>query len=197
MQNKNAIILFTKNPELGKVKTRLAKTIGNENALAIYKKLLQHTQSIVDPIDADKFVFYSDKINENDQWSTANYYKKLQFNGDLGERMAAAFQEVFCLGYQSVCIIGSDCYELNSAIITEAFDKLVHFDTVIGPTFDGGYYLLGMKQLHEALFQSKNWSTETVFEETANDFKNFALSTYSLTKLTDIDEEKDLPEHWK
>ena len=130
MQNKNAIILFTKNPELGKVKTRLAKTIGNERALEIYKKLLTHTQSIVNPIDADKFVFYSDSINTDDQWSATDYYKKLQFDGDLGQRMAAAFQEVFSLGYQSICIIGSDCYELTSATIGEGFAKLANFDTV-------------------------------------------------------------------
>lgn len=197
MPNKNAIILFTKNPELGKVKTRLAKTIGDERALEIYKKLLTHTQSIVDPIDADKFVFYSDTINDNDQWNNADYHKKLQFNGDLGQRMSAAFQEVFSLGYESVCIIGSDCYELTSATITEAFSILANNDVVIGPTFDGGYYLLGMKLLHKPLFQNKNWSTETVFSDTANDFKTLSLSSYSLIKLSDIDEEKDLPEHWK
>ena len=197
MQNKNAIILFTKNPELGKVKTRLAKTIGNERALEIYKKLLTHTQSIASPIDADKFVFYSDTINETDQWSAADYYKKLQFNGDLGQRMAAAFQEAFSLGYQSVCIIGSDCYELTSAIISEAFSKLADHDVVIGPTYDGGYYLLGMKLLYKPLFLNKSWSTDTVFSDTINDFDTLSLTSYRLIKLSDVDEEKDLPKHWK
>ena len=197
MQNKNAILLFTKNPELGKVKTRLAKTIGNERALEIYKKLLTHTQSIASPIDADKFVFYSDTINETDQWSAADYYKKLQFNGDLGQRMAAAFQEAFSLGYQSVCIIGSDCYELTSAIISEAFSKLSDHDVVIGPTHDGGYYLLGMKLLYKPLFLNKSWSTDTVFSDTINDFDTLSLTSYRLIKLSDVDEEKDLPKHWK
>ena len=197
MQNKNAIILFTKNPELGKVKTRLAKTIGNERALEIYKKLLNHTQEIVSVIEADKFVFYSDTITENDQWNTSEFYKKLQFNGDLGERMSAAFEEVFKLGYQSVCIIGSDCFELKPETIAEAFSKLELFDTVIGPTFDGGYYLLGMKKLHKELFQNKEWSTDSVFTDTDNDFKKMSLSSYNLVKLSDIDEEKDLPQHWK
>ena len=197
MQNKNAILLFTKNPELGKVKTRLAKTIGNERALEIYKTLLTHTQSIASPIDADKFVFYSDTINENDQWSAADYYKKLQFNGDLGQRMAAAFQEAFSLGYQSVCIIGSDCYELTSAIISEAFSKLSDHDVVIGPTHDGGYYLLGMKLLYKPLFLNKSWSTDSVFSDTINDFDTLSLTSYRLIKLSDVDEEKDLPKHWK
>ncbi len=197
MQNKNAILLFTKNPELGKVKTRLAKTIGNERALEIYKKLLTHTQSIASPIDADKFVFYSDNINNDDQWSAADYYKKLQFNGDLGQRMAAAFQEAFSLGYQSVCIIGSDCYELTSTIISEAFSKLADHDVVIGPTYDGGYYLLGMKLLYKPLFLNKSWSTDSVFSDTINDFDTLSLTSYRLIKLSDVDEEKDLPKHWK
>ena len=91
MQNKNAILLFTKNPELGKVKTRLAKTIGNERALEIYKKLLTHTQSIASPIDADKFVFYLNEIEEIDLWSLGGYKKMLQCEGDLGEKMYNAF----------------------------------------------------------------------------------------------------------
>ncbi|MEC4004370.1 TIGR04282 family arsenosugar biosynthesis glycosyltransferase [Flavobacterium sp. SUN052] len=197
MKHKNAIILFTKNPELGKVKTRLAKTIGDEKALLIYKKLLNHTQSIVASIEQDKFVFYSDTINENDQWNEDGYYKKLQYNGDLGERMNAAFKEVFNLGYQSICIIGSDCYELNSEIIAEAFHKLENYEAVVGPTFDGGYYLLGMNKLHEQLFQNKAWSTDSVFIDTVSDFNTLHLSWHSLIKLSDIDEEKDLPEHWR
>lgn len=197
MPNKNAIILFTKNPELGKVKTRLAKTIGAERALAIYKKLLNHTQSIVDEIDVDKFVFYSDTIIENDQWNSGKYHKKKQHDGDLGQRMETAFQEVFELGYQSVCIIGSDCFELTSTIIIEAFDQLNRNDTVIGPTFDGGYYLLGMKKLHESLFQNKIWSTASVYTDTSKDFEKLSLSFYNLIQLSDIDEEKDLPEQWK
>lgn len=196
MQHKKAIILFTKNPELGKVKTRLAKTIGDEKALAIYKKLLNHTQEIVEQLDVDKFVFYSDLIINDDQWNNANYHKMVQHHGDLGERMATAFKEVFALNYQSVCIIGSDCYELSSAVIEEAFLKLENDNAVIGPTFDGGYYLLGMNKLHPELFQNKNWSTETVYSDTVNDFKELSLSYSNLIKLSDIDEEKDLPQHW-
>lgn len=195
--HKNAIILFTKNPELGKVKTRLARTIGNDKALAIYKKLLAHTQIIVTPLQADKFVFYSDKINFDDDWSNDDFIKKVQSGADLGERMRHAFQSVFNQGYENICIIGSDCYELNTAIIATAFEKLNEYDTVIGPTFDGGYYLLGMKTFYPDFFENKIWSTETVFDDTIIDFKDLNLSYAVLTKLTDIDEEKDLPQHWK
>jgi rSAM/selenodomain-associated transferase 1 len=197
MQNKKAIILFTKNPELGKVKTRLAKTIGNEKALEIYKKLLVHTQEIVTPVQADKFVFYSDSITVEDQWNAGSFHKKVQDGDDLGKRMAHAFQEIFRLDYESVCIIGSDCYELTSAIIEKAFLALETNETVIGPTFDGGYYLLGMNQFHETVFNNKTWSTDTVYMDTITDFKNLNLSISTLNKLSDIDEEKDLPEHWK
>ncbi len=197
MQNKKAIILFTKNPELGKVKTRLAKTIGNEEALSIYKKLLLHTLDIVTPVEADKFVFYSDSITNEDIWSNTSFQKKVQHGTDLGARMAHAFQEVIELGYQSVCIIGSDCYELNSQGIEQAFKALETNDAVVGPTFDGGYYLLGMNQFHRPLFQNKTWSTDSVYPDTIQDFQNLKLSYFDLEKLSDIDEEKDLPLIWK
>ena len=197
MENKKAIILFTKNPELGKVKTRLAKTIGNEKALEIYIKLLNHTKNIVQQLDVDKFVYYSEAVAVDDDWDNSIYNKKLQDGEDLGIRMQNAFEEIFRLNYKSVCIIGSDCYELNSEIINDAFTQLQILDTVIGPTFDGGYYLLGMKKLHSELFQNKNWSTESVYSDTIADLKKISLTYSNLVKLSDIDEEKDLPKHWK
>lgn len=197
MIKKTALILFTKNPELGKVKTRLARTIGNENALAIYKKLLRHTREIALGVTADKFLFYSDKINENDSWENSAFTKKLQVGSDLGLRILQAFSEVFALQYDSVCIIGSDCYELNSGIVNAAFQELENHEIVIGPTFDGGYYLLGMNKLYPELFQKKNWSTETVYTDTIASLNSLSLSYSTLAKLSDIDEEKDLPQHWR
>ncbi|WP_298391945.1 TIGR04282 family arsenosugar biosynthesis glycosyltransferase [Flavobacterium sp.] len=196
MQHKKAIILFTKNPELGKVKTRLAKTIGDEKALAIYIKLLQHTRDIVAPLAVDKFVFYSENSIQDDEWDNAIYSKKTQKGDDLGIRMKKAFEEVFHLNYDSVCIIGSDCYELNTTIIEEAFKELQTKDAVIGPTFDGGYYLLGMNTLKKELFEDKEWSTASIFSDTVADFEKLNLNYSSLVKLNDIDEEKDVPTHW-
>ena len=193
---KKAIILFTKNPELGKVKTRLAKTLGNEKALEIYKKLLIHTQEIVAPILVDKFVFYSEEIIENDAWSSEVYHKKIQKGIDLGERMKNAFQELFELNYDSICIIGSDCFELSSEIINGAFRVLKNNDVVVGPTFDGGYYLLGMNKLHSHLFENIIWSTETVFKETLFKIEKANLSKAILVKLNDVDEEIDVPRQW-
>ena len=197
MKNNKALILFTKNPELGKVKTRLAKTLGNEKALEIYIKSLIHTKGIVENLNVDKFVFYSDAIIDEDIWEHSKFNKKVQIGSDLGIRMQNAFSELFQLNYQSVCIIGSDCYELNSEIIEDAFKKLEENDTVIGPTFDGGYYLLGMNKLISELFENKKWSTETVYSDTIKDFKNLSLTYSNTNKLNDIDEEKDVPQHWK
>ena len=194
--HKKAIILFTKNPELGKVKTRLAKTLGDSKALEIYKKLLLHTQQIVAPILVDKFIFYSEEKIEKDAWSNEIYYKKVQKGFDLGDRMKNAFQELFELNYNSICIIGSDCFELNSETINDAFKSLKNNDIVIGPTFDGGYYLLGMNKLHSHLFENIVWSTETVFEETIFKIEKNNLSKEILVKLNDVDEEIDVPRQW-
>jgi uncharacterized protein len=185
----NALIIFVRNPELGKVKTRLAANIGNEKTLEIYKYLLQHTQTIADAIYADKFIFYTDTINENDLWN--DYYKLIQSNGDLGERMEKAFQFVFNLGYTAACIIGSDCLDLNKEILNNAFAILKEKDAVLGPAIDGGYYLLGMKKVEKNLFANKNWSTNTVCKDTIADLENEQKIFTILQELSDIDTIED------
>ena len=194
---KKALIIFVRHPQLGTVKTRLAATIGNETALVIYKKLLQHTLEITQKTQSHKYVFYADEIVDDDMWSGKNYYKLTQDNSDLGQKMLSAFTQVLDNGYSKVCIIGSDCYELDSVMIDIAFAALNKVDVVIGPATDGGYYLLGMKQMHHGIFKNKNWSTKTVFEETVLTITAAKLSYKILATLTDVDEEKDLPEEWK
>jgi uncharacterized protein len=186
----NAIIIFVRNPELGKVKTRLAATIGDEKTLAVYKALLQHTRSIVDDVHADKFVFYTDAINPNDIWN--DYFKLIQSTGDLGKKMQDAFKLVFNLGYNHVCIIGSDCYDLSTATIREAFTALKTKEVVLGPANDGGYYLLGTRHIYVALFEDKQWSTATVLANTEKDCKDLNLSYHLLPTLVDIDDIEDL-----
>lgn len=192
-----AIIIFVRNPEAGKVKTRLAATVGNEAALFIYKKLLTHTLEITETMAADKFIFYADEVATNDIWQRPGFFKSKQASGDLGHRMCSAFIEVLSKGYHSVCIIGSDCYELSTVIIEQAFDLLRVNDVVIGPAKDGGYYLLGMKELYPKLFEEKIWSTGTVYDDTVSTIHQSGLAYKSLETLTDIDEEKDLPAKWK
>src|SRR5699024_8186261 len=106
MQKSFLLMIFVKNPELGKVKTRLAKTAGRGEALAIYKKLLTYTRAITETLDVDKQVWYSRYIDDNDQWDPQRYSKRVQQEKDLGERMKHAFGEAFRSGYKNVVIIG-------------------------------------------------------------------------------------------
>lgn len=186
---KRAIIIFQKFPELGKVKTRLAKTIGNENALKIYKHLVNHTHQVIKNVAADKFVFFADKV-------VAEGYEHcqvdLQEGDELGDRMKIAFEKVFSKGYQQVVIIGTDCNDLSIEIVDVAFDVLDKKDAVIGPALDGGYYLLGLSKMISAIFENKNWSTETVCSATEKDFVDNGFSYELITPLSDIDVEADL-----
>jgi uncharacterized protein len=186
------LIIFVKNPQKGKVKTRLATSIGDEKALEVYLQLLERTQNICRNLPADKIVYYSDFIDHEDLWDETVYQKALQVKTDLGIRMKTAFEEAFTQGYESVCIIGSDCYELNQNILQQAFDSLQEHEAVIGPANDGGYYLLGMNRLHPELFEHKQWSTSSVLPDTLQDFKQKKCSFELLPELTDIDNEKDL-----
>lgn len=188
--NENLILIFTRNPELGKVKTRLAKGVGDVNALAIYKILLDHTQQITSKVQATKRVMYSETIVTNDLWSNYIFEKKAQVGDDLGERMHNAFAEGFANGYQKIVIIGSDMYDLTTNDIEHAFDKLEDNDIVIGPAEDGGYYLLGMKAISENLFKNKEWGTDTVLKDTLKDIKN--LKYYLLKEKNDIDTFEDI-----
>ena len=186
------LIIFIRNPVLGKVKTRLAATLGEARALEIYQKLLSHTRSITINLPVDKVVFYSDFIDQQDDWDAAIYRKQLQIAGELGGKMKAAFEWGFQSGYQQICIIGSDCWELTPEIIIESFEMLDQYQAVLGPSRDGGYYLLGLKQLAAELFEGKHWGTDSVASDTLADFKSLGLSYGLLRPLNDVDEEQDL-----
>lgn len=190
--SKKALIIFTRNPELGKVKTRLAKSVGDESALEIYKFLLKHTVAITKNLNVDKYVFYSENIHRDDIWDPEIFRKKLQTGTDLGEKMQNAFSELFEMGYEKVLIVGSDIFELGQSDIENAFEVLQTTETVIGPATDGGYYLLGMKERNAALFQNKNWGTSTVLEETLADLrqKKYVL----LEERNDVDYYQDIKE---
>lgn len=184
------IIVFVRNPELGRVKTRLAKSIGDQAALETYKILSKHTSKIISEIDSDQLIFYSDKIQDNDVWTATNCKKQIQTKGDLGQKMLAAFQYGFSLGYQKILIIGSDLYSLRPKHIESAFEQLENYDLVIGPALDGGYYLLGLNFIISKIFKQKQWSTSSVLKETLSDLKEFNVNL--LEPLNDIDTYEDL-----
>lgn len=188
--SKNLLLIFTRNPELGKCKTRLAATVGDQNALDIYKFLLNHTASLTKDVNAAKQVWYSEEVWENDIWDTCIFDKKLQHGADLGVRMAHAFQEGFTAGFERIIIIGSDMYDLNQNDIDLAFSQLKQNNFVIGPAEDGGYYLLGMTKFLPQIFQHKKWGTESVYEDTLDDLKN---ENVHLTEMrNDIDLFEDI-----
>ena len=188
----NLLLIFVKNPQLGKVKTRLAATVGEQEALRIYLKLLDRTQQVTLPLPFDKTVCYTPEVIIDDFWDSEHYRKTRQSDGDLGERMQHAFAMGFAQGYQRIGIIGSDCYELSTPLIEQAFAQLTTHDAVIGPSTDGGYYLLGMNRLYPALFKDKAWSTASVKENTTRDFNQLGLRWFELPTLTDVDEADDL-----
>lgn len=188
--SKKALLIFTRNPELGKVKTRLAKTLGDENALNIYNFLLNHTVEITKNLNVDKYVFYSEAIHRNDIWNSDFFRKKLQSGSDLGKRMKNAFSEIFTMGYDKVVIVGSDIFDLDKNDIDAAFEALQSNQYVIGPASDGGYYLFGMKELNPEVFQNKNWGTNTVLKDTLENLKdkNYVL----LEERNDVDYYEDI-----
>ena len=162
MKNKNLLLIFARNTELGKVKTRLAKSVGDVTALKIYEFLIQKTQQVTKEVSCEKAVHYSEKIMVDDIWEARNYQKHLQKGDDLGQRMYHAFKNSFESGYDKVVLIGTDLFDLTSKLIEESFLSLDSNDVVLGPAKDGGYYLLGMKTLHTPLFNNKAWGTSSV-----------------------------------
>ncbi|MBZ9777903.1 TIGR04282 family arsenosugar biosynthesis glycosyltransferase [Psychroflexus sp. CAK8W] len=187
------VIVFAKNPELGKCKTRLAKSIGNEKALEVYKELIKHTAKTISNVSASRAIFYSKEIQKNDFWDDSLFHKLVQSGGHLGEKMQAAFEWGFAQGYSKICIVGSDLFELEASDLDKAFQKLEQNDLVFGPANDGGYYLMGMSALYKEAFLEKAWSTETVLEQTLKDLKNQNIRL--LETKTDIDIVEDLVKH--
>lgn len=195
MKKMASIIVFARFPSSGKVKTRLASTAGNDFAVAFYKHVAENIISSASRIsNAYKYIFYSD-ANEKEaviNWLGGKYFFCEQEGDDLGSRMKNAFNKVFGLGANKALIIGTDIPDLSQKIIEEAIAALDTNDIVIGPSNDGGYYLLGMKNYAPQLFEGIHYSTEKVFSETKNKIENLGLSCYVLKPLHDIDTEADL-----
>lgn len=186
-----ALLIFTRNPELGKCKTRLAASIGDQAALDVYRFLLSHTSQVVTPLEGvDKFVYFSEHTGDGTVWDPTLFHHRLQAGNDLGERMQHAFQEAFFHGYSRVVIIGSDLYNLTTEDLREAFRELERHAVTIGPAADGGYYLLGMRTPMPELFKNKKWGTASVLEDTLRDLKE--RSTYLLPIRNDVDRYEDI-----
>ncbi len=168
--SRDGLIIFVKNPVAGKVKTRLAKDIGNEKALRVYEFLLDKIYKETKNLAVEKYLFLSDALDQN--LFDSGFTQILQKGKDLGERMANGFDYLFDKGFDKALIIGSDVPELDSKIIYDAFEKLFVYDIVIGPSKDGGYYLIGMKEQMNFLFEDIQWSSEEVLNSTMKKDQN-------------------------
>ena len=187
---KRALIIFVRNPEKGKVKTRLAKGVGEDKALAIYKALLTKTRTVAEGVDALRLLFYSVQIRTDDSWPNDAFEKRQQEGEDLGARMAHAFDTALQEA-ESAIIVGSDIAQISTPIIENAFNLLEQKDYVLGPSIDGGYYLLGMKQPSHFLFQNMEWSTDQVSRTTQDRILERNCSLGFAPTLSDIDYAED------
>jgi len=187
--SKNLLIVFVKNIELGKVKTRLAKTVGNTLALNVYKELVYITENCSKKVTANKHIYFSEFINNN-FW--IDNIKFVQQGFDLGERMQNAFENGFSEGYQKIILIGSDLPDISEEIIDNGFDLLEDNEVIFGPALDGGYYLVGMMKPQFSVFKNKVWSTDGLLKTTLSELSMLNVKTDLLETLNDIDTFEDL-----
>jgi hypothetical protein len=194
---KECLIIFTRYPEPGKTKTRLIPVLGAEGAAILQRQMTEQKLSEVKKLQS----FYPLLVEVhftggNEQlmqtWLGSSITYKKQSEGDIGKRMAAAFQAAFEEGMNSVVLIGIDCPDLNAKLMSEAFQALNHHDLVLGPAKDGGYYLIGLNKLIPELFRDINWSTEVVLQQTKNIAHKLNLAVAYLPTLSDIDRPEDL-----
>lgn len=186
----NALIIFTKNPEPGKVKTRIADSLGPEQAYLIYLQLLDTIRATCRQVKAVSYVFYSDFIDLADDWPSPPFLKRLQSGADIGIRMNHALSEVLDHHPKAV-LVGADVPEIHASHISAAFQLLDDVPLVLGPAADGGYYLIGLTQPRPELFHHIKWSTSTVLDETLLRCSELSIPYHLLETLHDIDTADD------
>lgn len=192
-ENGNRLIaVLTRNPVAGMVKSRLAASVGPETALEVYRKLRNHTAEVLRTCHAEKAVFYSNEIPDEDCFVEIGALSFLQKNDEFGQRMRHTFTTGFSLGFLRVVLIGTDCPDIDAAIIDSAFDALDSFDAVLGPARDGGFYLIGLNCDRPELFVNRTWSHEHVLQETLHILDKTGATFTLLPELQDIDTFEDL-----
>lgn len=187
--NKALVIVFVKNIKLGKVKTRLAKTIGNRGAFEVYSELVKVTEKATEDLSIDKRIYFSDAVVDT-KWKKD--YKTVQQGVDLGERMKNAFKKGFEDGYDRIVLIGSDLPDITANHINKGLDALKQNEVTFGPAEDGGYYLIGLSKMHNFVFDNKPWSKTHLLEETLSELKEKQVTFTTLEVLNDIDNYEDL-----
>lgn len=183
------LIIIAKNPVYGKVKTRLAQTLGNDKALSVYIDLLNHTLRESSEGLRKKIVYFDSHL-EKAHNLPAGFQQKVQATGDLGVRLHSALTDEL-KDCRKAIIVGSDCPTLTAEIIDSAFHLLDRRDVVLGPASDGGYYLIGMKHDIPELFHDIPWSTNRVLNVTLEKLKRGGFTVDLLPELSDVDTEED------
>ncbi|MGA2368511.1 MAG: TIGR04282 family arsenosugar biosynthesis glycosyltransferase [Dehalococcoidia bacterium] len=191
----NSVLIMLRYPVAGKAKTRLAAAMGPEKAAEFYRicarQVLREMGNL--PAQVSRYVFFTDSTDQQDveEWAGPGFNFKAQAGKDLGERLINAFTEVFSEGVGKAVIIASDVPDISADIINQALEVLDCCDIVLGPSHDGGYYLLGMSKLHRELFQGIPWSSPEVMERTLARADETGLTACLLPTLIDIDNFED------
>lgn len=193
----NALIVFVKEPRAGAVKTRLGRTMGMERAAEIYRECAEEVFRLARTVvreDIEVTVCYDPESDPERirRWANAPGFQfAVQEGSSLGDRMRNAMARAMDRGAEKVLLVGSDVPELDEAILREAWRRLERDGVVLGPTPDGGYYLIGQRAPLKDLFAGIAWSTAAVFEQTCTAAAARKLSVGILPVRADIDREED------
>jgi hypothetical protein len=195
--SENLLIVFVKYPAPGTVKLRLAQHIGAETAAAVYRQIAEAVIKNTVPYSAAGYtveICFSPQDAETllREWLSDNRLFYPQKGSDLGARMLNAFEYAFDSGYRKAILIGSDCPDISEEIVLQGFSLLDKKEVVLGPAYDGGYYLIGLKQPRKELFQNIAWGTDNVFQMTCDKIISAGVSFALLPALRDVDRVEDL-----
>lgn len=196
MTSKECILFYVKFPKQGSVKTRLARDIGDKHAFELYKCFVLDILEMLATLSQIVCVCYTPGNSEYTfrMWLGEDYLYFPQQGNDLGQRMENSFRQAFRYGFEKAVLIGSDLPGLPSHFLVKAFEQLHSFDSVIGPSDDGGYYLLGFRRdtFFPEVLQGMTWSQPSVYEETLKRFERRGVNFFILPAWDDIDNLQEL-----
>jgi uncharacterized protein len=195
------ILIFTRYPTPGKVKTRLIPALGPERAARLHRRMTEHAVAVAR--EARKVAGALCRVDitvcsagaskkEVRAWLGTDIRYASQSSGELGDRMQGAFKRAFGTGAAAALLMGTDLPDVTSEILLRAMEGLKEKDIVLGRAVDGGYYLIGMKALHPALFEAKDWGSDRVYDQTRGTISSCGWTLSELTPLVDVDRPEDL-----
>ncbi|NOZ61366.1 MAG: glycosyltransferase [Calditrichaeota bacterium] len=200
MKRNNALLIFVKAPQSGKVKTRLNPPLREEQILKLYRVMVEELVDQfrnVDFCQVKIFCAPPSAVGQFRDWLGNDMAYYAQQGDDLGEKMHNAIKQILKKGFEKVVLIGSDIPTIDLTTIIRAFSVLENSDVTLGPSLDGGYYLIGMKKPRKVLFENIIWSTDKVLRQTIARIQQNELSLSQIEVKNDIDTYDDLVQLWK